>query len=388
MKRVHFLANRDQIVNYTLAPVRYNIAQLHERGYEIKVFYKLTDACLDCDILCLISKPTYKLVNEKEAIFKEGGPIIELLRRARSYASKIIWMDDSDSSTVTHFEVLPYVDLYMKKQILKNRELYRQSFYGGRIFTEFYHQNFGVEDDNPFMQFYPLLEGAEKKVCVSWNIGLGDMFSAFALKNFVQRFFPDLALVNYDVNFVNPKHDRPVDVFLRTSVDLTRNTVAFHRKEMLNQLDRYLSEHSDWSGMIGNNLYQAEGGHVNCLPVEGGKLPMKVYRKIMSETKVVPSPFGWGELGVRDYEAFIFGGMLLKPDVGHMETWPDIFIPGETYQPISWGFGDMEGIISDVINDPIKRLQIAHNGQDIYRESISKRGMEKFCDWFTKKIES
>lgn len=386
MVRVHFLANRESIVNYTMAPVRHNRSTLRERGYDIRVFYDPSDACLDCDTLCLISKPTYKLVGETKAEFEEGGPIIELLKKARKTADTIIWMDDSDSSSVTHFELMPYIDLYLKKQILKDRELYRSPFYGGRIFTQFYHDHFNVKDDDPFTQFHPLDPADETKLRVSWNIGLGDMFSAFSLKNFAQRYLPDLVPVNYKVDYYDTRTTRPIDAFLRTSANLSRKTVAFHRQEMLRRLDQYFQDHTNRAGMIGNNVYQAQGGHVDCLPEVGGRLPLKVYREIMSKTKVVPSPFGWGELGVRDYEAFIFGGMLLKPSMEHMDTWPNIFVSGETYQPMQWDYGDMVAQIEDAIADESRRVRIAQNGQDAYRDSISAQGMELFCDWFEQQI--
>lgn len=386
MKRVHFLANRESIVNYTLAPVRHNRRKLRERGYDIRIFYSPTDACLDCDILCLISKPTYQLVGETQSVFVDGGPIVELLKKGRAKAGKVIWMDDSDSSSVTHFELMPYIDLYLKKQVLVDKDLYRKPFYGGRIFTQFYHDNFGVEDQDPFTQFHPLDEADEHKLRVSWNIGLGDMFSAFSLKNLAQRYVPDLVPVNYSVNFYDTKSDKPVDAFLRTSANLSRQTVGFHRQEMLRRLDSYFETHPSRSGMIGNNVYAGAGERPACLPEVGGRLPLKVYREVMSKTKVVPSPFGWGELGVRDYEAFIFGGMLLKPSMDHMDTFPNIFVPGGTFRPMKWDYSDMDDLIEDAIENPSERVRMAQNGQDAYRDSISDVGMERFCDWFVRQI--
>ena len=388
MKRVNFIANRDPIINYTLAPVRHNRRQLRDRGFDLQIHTKLSDACLDCDILCLISKPTYKHVAETNAVFQDGGPIIELLKKARARAGTIIWMDDSDSSSVTHFELMPYIDLYLKKQILRDPNLYREPFYGGRIFTNFYHRQFGVEDEIPFAQFHPLQSEDEAKLHVSWNIGLGDMFSAFALKQFAQRFAPDLVPVDYDVDFVDPRTKRPIDIFLRTSANLSRKTIAFHRQEMLRRLDGYFSSHKNRTGMVGNNIYQTEDGaaRASALPETGGHLPIKTYRDVLSETKILPSPFGWGELGVRDYEAFIFGGMLLKPDMSHMETWPDIFIPNQTYVPLKWGFEDLDEVLDAAIMDDKKTIHIAQAGQDAYRNSISVAGMERFCDRFIQQM--
>ena len=62
--------------------------------------------------------------------------------------NKIVWLDDSDSTGITHFELLPLVDLYLKKQLLKDKKLYSQNqFYGDRIYTDYYHRTVGVEDE-------------------------------------------------------------------------------------------------------------------------------------------------------------------------------------------------------------------------------------------------
>ena len=106
----------------------------------------------------------------------------------------------------------------------------------------------------------------------------------------------------------------------------------------------------------------------------------------MSAAKILPSPFGWGELGVRDYEAFIFGAALVKPDMAHMETWPNLFVRGETYQPIDWGFDDLPAVLDDLLANDAGRRRLTANGQQAYRDSISPAGMERFCDWFIRQI--
>ena len=41
----------------------------------------------------------------------------------------------------------------------------------------------------------------------------------------------------------------------------------------------------------------------------------------MSSAKFGLSPFGWGEIGARDFEIFINGSLLIKPDMSHLETY-------------------------------------------------------------------
>ena len=107
----------------------------------------------------------------------------------------------------------------------------------------------------------------------------------------------------------------------------------------------------------------------------------------MEMTKVMPSPFGWGELGVRDYEAFKYGALLLKPDMSHMETWPNLFIPEKTYVPLNWSFSDLAEKMDKVLSDETYRIEISDAGQEAYKTSISAEGMNAFCDWFTNQIK-
>jgi len=386
MKKIHFLANKQSIINYTLAPVRANRKRLRDAGYKIEIFYGVEPHLLDCDVLCLISKPTHSILRDRGPQYQEGGPIIQFLKNARTKCGKLIWMDDADSTSVTHFELMPFVDLYLKKQIFVDKTLYQSPLYGGRIFSDFYHREFGIEDETSFDQFYPLEEAYWDKLRVSWNIGLGNMYNAFTWQTLVSRCFPDYVSVDYHVPFVDPHGERPVDVFLRTSANLGRKSVAFHRQETLRQLTSILQRRGTISGMIGDTVLRPTDASKRHLPEVGGRLPTKVYRDIMFHTKIAPSPFGWGEIGVRDYEAFIFGAVLLKPDMTHMSSWPDIFVPNETYVPVKWGFEDLEKRIDGLLDNDQERERIAANGQEAYRRSISNEGHEAFCKWFLSQI--
>ena len=299
----------------------------------------------------------------------------------------VIWMDDSDSTSVTHFEVLPYVEKYLKKQLFKDKSLYRKDYYGGRIFSDYYHEHFNVNDVDVFQQHYPLEKEYEEKVDLSWNIGLGNIHESFTLKSYLKRIFPFASSKpNYNQKFVNPNDKKPIDLYIRTSANLARPSVAFHRQELLRKLTDYQNNHKIIS-MVGSNVKNSNHSLDSLLESNSKRIPTKKIRKIMEMTKVMPSPFGWGELGVRDYEAFKYGALLLKPDMSHMETWPNLFIPEKTFVPLNWSFSDLAEKMEKVLSDETYRIDISIAGQDVYKASISEEGMNDFCNWFTQKIE-
>jgi hypothetical protein len=368
MKQVNIIIDSSRIVDYLIDPIRKNIKTLKLRGYSVTFHHSINQKTLCCDFLLLVSKAVFGIVNEKEVIISEESPTMKLLIKARQYAGKIIWLDSSDSTTVTHFELLPFVDLYLKKQLLKDKKLYQKNFLGGRIFTDFYHNNFDVKDDVPFNQFYPLNMDYKFKLDLSWNIGLGNMYTPFSKINKLRLMIPNIISYKQNIIYTSPSFKREVDVFIRTTSNLDRNSVAFHRKELLDRLNTIIFE-NDLSGST-----------------KGKWLSTKEFKKKLQATKILPSPFGWGELGVRDYEAFIHGAMLLKPSMAHMETWPPIFIENETYIPFNWDFSDLNDKISYFIKHEKERIYIAENGQNAYKKSISEEGMNAFSNWFISKI--
>jgi len=371
MKQINILIDSSKIIFYHIFPLILNRKNLFAKGYKINFYRKLNNKLLDSDILILLSKPIIALLNEKEIIFQNNGPSLRFLQNTKPRVDRLIWMDTSDSTSVTHFEVLPYVDLYLKKQLFRDKSNYQTTFYGGRIFTDFYHKQFGINDSKLFAQYFSLPPNQYSKVDLSWNIGLGNMFNAFDnnLQRIIQRRFFNIIKPDYNIKVVVPNLKKEIDVLLKTSTNLSRETVAFHRKELVNRLKVIVKS---------KNLQSV---------IQGKRLPDKEFKRVMMQTKIFPSPFGWGEIGVRDYEAFIYGGVLLKPTMKHMITWPNVFIENETYIPIEWDYNNLEEKIQILIEDSQFRVKIARQGQKKYLDSISEKGMSTFCDWFINQIE-
>lgn len=372
MKRVHFIIDRSRIVDFLVTPVRFNRQRLRSRGYDVRFYYRPSRRVYSCDILCLVSKPTLHWTNETEAVIGEGSPTLDLLREARDEAGKLVWLDSSDSTGVTHFELLPYLDLYLKKHLLYDRSRYRQPMYGGRIYSDYYNREFGVADTEVFEQYYPLAEEQQSKVQLSWNIALGELRHAFTWWSRVRRLLPGLLPARLDIPFAQPAKPRPLDLFLRASANWHRETVVYHRKELIRRLQGIIDSH-ELTASVGSTA--------------SSKLRPREYRRQGEASKIVLGPFGWGELTFRDYEALMFGALLLRPNNSHMYTWPDLFHHGDTCIYYQWDFSDLEDKVMRYLADAKERTRIAAAGQAAYREVLSSAGMERFSDWFVQQIE-
>lgn len=271
---------------------------------------------------------------------------IECMKRIRDNSSHVVWLDTADSPGTCLFDVLPYVDAYLKKQTYGDLSVYRKPLYGDRLYTEYYHDRFAVADEKAPPSQYRLDDASLQKIGVSWNIGLSDMFSY----NKIRRLFERNRLQK--LHFTPPEKNRAFDVHYRCSFQ--PGIYGFQRKEYheiltgkenLDKLDYSVNPHG------------------------------KEYRREMARSRAVLSPFGFGEICIRDFEAFFSGALLLKPDVGHLTTYPDWFVPNVTYLPMKWDFSDADAVFDAVHSGDAQLTRIAENGQQLlkrYRSDKSK----------------
>lgn len=90
-----------------------------------------------------------------------------------------------------------------------------------------------------------------------------------------------------------------------------------------------------------------------------GSVSYDAYMAEMSDARLCFSPFGYGELCWRDVEAFAAGSVLIKPDMGHLETQPNLYEAGVTYLPVAWDFSNLEHVVRDALANNEKCNAIA-----------------------------
>ena len=56
------------------------------------------------------------------------------------------------------------------------------------------------------------------------------------------------------------------------------------------------------------------------------KINRSNYFRELANSLISVSPFGLGEITLKDFESFISGSILFKPNMNHMETFPNIYV--------------------------------------------------------------
>jgi hypothetical protein len=361
--RVHVLSARTPKAFNSAYPLRAFRRGIRAKGLDVRLFFANEASLVDCDVLCVMSEH-WKGSNGN------GAQRLDQIKRYRDAVSTLVWLDTSDSSGTTSFEVLPFVDLYAKSQLLRDRSKYTASFYGMRCYTDFYHRREQVTDTRE-TQRQPAEATELHKLALSWNLGLGSYVQRsreITSRIGKLRFYWPYA--SYSWKETRPDSSpRAVDISYRGRLDYNRETLTYQRREAYRRV-----------------LEFAKG--TGCNIAHAGRLPYREYREEVRRSKLVLSPFGFGEINAgRDFECFTDGAALVKPDMTHLVTWPDFFEAGVTYAPHAWDFSDFEMTLERLLTRPDERLAIARAGQTRYLQSLSDEGETAFADHFQQLLE-
>jgi hypothetical protein len=104
---------------------------------------------------------------------------------------------------------------------------------------------------------------------------------------------------------------------------------------------------------------------------EVNKRPYDEFVNILRRSKCTLSPFGMGEICFRDFEIIQQGSVMIKPDMSLVRTRPDIYIPYETYIPVSLDWSDLIEKIEWVKENPNRCKEITDNAKEIMKKSFT-----------------
>ena len=209
----------------------------------------------------------------------------------------------------------PLVDVYLTKHLLRDRARYGAPTQGDTTLMENYGRAFDLSHDT---QHFEVPEGFWPKL----HLGPSFVTAPFMLPVFAKG--------------VMPSGPRPIDLHARIAVEGTPWYAAMR-------------------GQCADAVDQLE----NVTTVTGTGIRHDLFLREMRAAKICFSPFGYGEVCWRDYEAVMSGAVLLKQDMAHVETDPDIFVADETYVPVAWDLSDFAEKVAWLRDDSDAREAIA-----------------------------
>ncbi len=213
----------------------------------------------------------------------------------------------------------PMVDFYVKKHVLRDRSRYGQVTVGDTNLTDHFAPRYG--EALPAFQFDVPHEFFDKLI-----VGPSFCTSSLMLPRFEAMTRPPAGARRYDLHA---------------------------RLGGVGQGNWYEKMRTDSLVAV-----QALEGRIRATPY--GRIHKRHYMRELQDSRLCFSPFGYGEVCWRDYEASYAGALLIKPDMTHIETAPDIFVPGRTYLPCAWDFSDLGEVVErGLSNEPLRREIIA-----------------------------
>lgn len=224
--------------------------------------------------------------------------------RGLGAATRIVLLDCFASTYGNSLWLLPHVDLLVKKAVFRDIAMYERCYLDGRIFADFLIREHGLAARFEG-HVWPVTPFREKLV-VGWNLGTKQSLEEAFREN--------------DYRSLGAPH-RDIDVTCRVSLLDPPQWYALHRRSALDQVAR-----------LGDRFH---------IVASEQRLPRHDYWQELGRSKIAVSPFGWGEICLRDFEAVLHGSLLIKPDMGHLQTVPDIYQPYVTYVPVRWDFSDL-----------------------------------------------
>lgn len=355
MTHVHILTEGfvSQNSKAFLLPLLLHEQRLKQSGITYGIFTAVEPLLLECDLLIVDSKYFCQSCDRNT---KQTMAEFEWLSRK---VGALAYFDTADSTGWLQPEVLPFVNRYFKSQLLKDRALYQTPHYGYRVFSQYAHDEFGIVDSNVEYSKPVYHEEDLAKLSPSWNSGLGN-YGLWGIRcaAIYERFpLARRLLLNMPTSLTPTLSARGRQVSCRMSVSHYRNSVAHQRLLVRDALADYLSV---------------------------DRVSRRIYLKELADSKVVLSPFGFGEINIKDFEIFISGALLMKPDMSHVDTWPDLYRDGETYVSFRWDISNLREKLDEVLENYQEFTPIAREGQEVYRRHIPTT--EAGADAFAKRL--
>lgn len=273
----------------------------------------------------------------------EAERVMGKLRQTHPDA-KIFFIDPFDQISSTFFSVLPYVDRFLKYQALKDITQYHQPMIGGTRITDYLARQMDYDLEG-WEVTSPIPEGYENRIEAGWFISLIPEFKRPLLRQ----------------PWPWEHQNKDIDMVCH---------VSYGPKAHLEWYGKLRMQAIEAVKALGDRYTLAISGEY----LEERTVSRRQYLRDMKRGRIAISPFGWGELSLRDYEAVCHNCLLIKPSVDHIATEPNIFIAGETYVPVRWDYADLEEKCDYYLTHPEAADRIIQNARNVFINYFRRDG--------------
>jgi hypothetical protein len=265
--------------------------------------------------------------------------VMARLQRANPKAmiSYFDWFAPTDIRMAERVE--PFVLFYVKKTLLCDRKTYLAEPVGHTNLCDYYAKTYGTDNPPATWKIPPAIVP---------RLIVGPSFSA-ARK----------LITYFEEPLFTPNTERTVDLQARIELQGT-----------------------EWYQLMRGQAASAVAG-LSGLNVATGRIPNKLYMAELADSKLCFSPFGYGEICWRDFEAIAMGAVLVKPDMSHIECNPNIYRNDITYVAVKWDFSDLGEKVYSLLSDQARQKQIAINAYDVLHSYLRSEAIFRFLEQLT-----
>ncbi|MDR2210637.1 MAG: glycosyltransferase [Spirochaetaceae bacterium] len=281
---------------------------------------------------------------------------MELIKKLRDKYKTIVFFCGQGEAGNNRLDLLPYVDRLFYKSVFSDRNNYLRDLYGKNLFADYYHRNYGVCDNPSYTGVLAASPADAERPELSWNIGMG----SYPRHHWPQRIGTALARLGF------PRLGRRMGISRSGEPEDfsgSRRSIAVHARIDPVSCPSIACQRRLFLDIIAGNprrdLFLT------------GLVSQEQYYRELRDSKIVLSPFGWGEVCFRDFEAILSGALLFKPRMSHLKTWPDVYIPYETFVPLEWDGSDLAEQSQKYLENEGERRRMASNAYEQYRRELS-----------------
>jgi Glycosyl transferases group 1 len=278
----------------------------------------------------------------------EAQRIVESFRgKLDGSPTKLVYFDGDDDSCIQWPAVLRASDLYVKKHVFRDLADYGNSYLGKSNLTDYVSRQYGTSFESNLIPRSGVPEAEDlSRLHLGWNIALDDKIANL-----------------YQTLQKAPPVEKDNDIVCRATVPP-----------------------SDWlfplRDAVRKSLEPLDSRYRVLVPTH--RVPQDQYYSEMRRSRICVSPLGYGEICWRDFETILCGCLMIKPEMGHIRTEPDVFIAGETYVPIRWDYGDLVEKCEYYLQHEDERRRIADRAFELLTDYYRS---EKFLDNFASQLE-